>query len=74
MAGDPVLAWVLLGLGVRELSMAPRQIPLVRSVVTGAWLGEAQQVVAEALRLRSHHEVEDLVLRAMRPRFPVELG
>ena len=27
MAGDPMLAWVLLGLGLRNLSMAPRQSP-----------------------------------------------
>ena len=33
MAGDPMLTWVLIGLGLRNLSMAPRQIPLVKSIV-----------------------------------------
>ena len=30
MAGDPLSALVLLGLGVREFSMAPSAIPLVK--------------------------------------------
>ena len=33
MAGDPLLTWVLLGLGLRDLSMAPRQIPIVKSII-----------------------------------------
>ena len=33
MAGDAMLTWVLIGLGLRKLSMAPRQIPLVKSIV-----------------------------------------
>jgi phosphotransferase system enzyme I (PtsI) len=73
MAGDPAFTWVLLGLGVRELSMAPRHIPAVRSVVAGTQLGEAQAVVAEALLLRTEREVERLIMEVMRRRFPLEV-
>jgi phosphotransferase system enzyme I (PtsI) len=74
MAGDPVFTWVLLGLGIRELSMAPAQIPAVRSVITATRLGEAQEMAAQVLRLRSEREAEDLVLTEMRRRFPIELA
>ncbi len=74
IAGDAAFTWVLLGLGVRELSMAPRDIPAVRSVVVATRLAEAQALVAEALALDSERAVEDFVLGAMRQRFPLEVA
>ena len=74
MAGDPACAWILLGLGIRELSMAPARIPAVRSVIATTRLAEAQEMTARALRLCSEKETEHLVLTTMRERFPVELG
>ncbi|MFV3076647.1 phosphoenolpyruvate--protein phosphotransferase [Niveispirillum fermenti] len=41
MAGDARYAALLLGLGVRELSMAPAHLPLVKRRVRGLDLGEA---------------------------------
>jgi len=74
MAGDPLYTWILLGLGVRELSMAPRYIPAVKSVVAGTRLAEAQALTAEAMTLRSDSEVEELVVASMQRRFPLELA
>jgi phosphotransferase system enzyme I (PtsI) len=74
MAGDPTFTWVLLGLGIRELSMAPGQIPAVRSVIASTRLAEAQEMTARVLVLRSDREAEDLVMTAMRQRFPIELA
>jgi phosphoenolpyruvate-protein phosphotransferase (PTS system enzyme I) len=74
MAGDPTYTWVLLGLGVRELSMAPRLIPAVKSVITATHLAEAQAMTAEALDLRSDSDVEELVVAGMQRRFPLELA
>lgn len=74
IAGDPVLTWVLLGLGIRELSMAPGQIAAIRSVIAGTRLAEAQEMAAQLLLLRSHRDAEDLVMTTMRRRFPVELA
>src|SRR4051812_15390588 len=53
MAGDPACTWVLLGLGIRELSMTAPNIPAVRSVITSTRLAEAQEMVAQALTLSS---------------------
>ena len=74
MAGDPAFTWVLLALGVRSLSMSPRFIPAVKSVIAASALPEMEALLARALSLRSEVEVEDLVLGVMRRRFPLELA
>jgi phosphotransferase system enzyme I (PtsI) len=73
MAGDPLFILVLLGLGLRNLSMAPRQIPLVKSIIRASTLAEAERLATLALALRTESEVEDLVYNVMYNRFPVEL-
>ena len=73
MAGEPLLVLVLLGLGLRNLSMAPRQIPLIKSIIRATTMGEADRLAQAALALRTETEVEDLVYGAMYDRFPVEL-
>jgi phosphotransferase system enzyme I (PtsI) len=73
MAGDPVLVWILIGLGLRHLSMAPRQIPVLKSIVHASKLSDAQQLARAALELRTETEVEELVYGTMRRHFPVEL-
>jgi phosphotransferase system enzyme I (PtsI) len=74
MAGDPAFTWVLVGLGLRSLSMSPRLIPAVRSVIRKSRLDEMEALAAQALSLRSETAVEDLVLGVMRERFPLELA
>jgi len=74
MAGDPAFTWVLVGLGLRSLSMSPRLIPAVRSIVCKSRLDEMQALTERALSLRSETAVEDLVLGVMRERFPLELA
>jgi phosphotransferase system enzyme I (PtsI) len=72
MAGDPRFCWVLLGLGLRSLSMAPRQIPIVKSIVRASRIAAAEKLTEEILRLRTEDEVEEAVNRVMKERFPIE--
>jgi phosphoenolpyruvate-protein phosphotransferase (PTS system enzyme I) len=72
MAGDPRFCWVLLGLGLRSLSMAPRQIPMVKSIIRSTRIGEAEKLVEEIMHLSTEDEIEDVVSRTMRHRFPLE--
>jgi phosphotransferase system enzyme I (PtsI) len=74
MAGDPRFTWVLLGLGLRSLSMAPRQIPMVKSIIRSTRLTEAQKLTEEIMTLRTEDEIEDVVNRTMRHRFPLEFS
>lgn len=71
MAGQPTFTLVLLGLGLRDLSMTPRQIALVKAVVRASSLSEAEDLVARALALGSEVEVEQLVNGVMTERFGV---
>jgi phosphotransferase system enzyme I (PtsI) len=74
MAGDPLFVWVLLGLGLRNLSMAPRQIPVVKSIIRSTHLDDAERMLAQAMAMRTETEIEDMVYRAMRERFAVEVN
>jgi phosphotransferase system enzyme I (PtsI) len=74
MAGDPAYTWVLIALGIRSLSMSPRSIPEVKSIICASTLAEMEALLERAFSLRSEVEVEALVLDVMRRRFPVELA
>jgi len=72
MAGDPRFCWVLLGLGLRSLSMAPRQIPMVKAIIRSTRLGEAEKLTEEIMALCTEDEIEEVVNRTMKSRFPLE--
>lgn len=72
MAGDPFLTWILIGLGFRDLSMDAASIPLVKAVVRGSSLVEAEALCAEALELESENEIADLLERRVGLRFAAE--
>jgi len=67
MGGELLYTMFLLGLGVRELSMPPHQLPEVRRLIRGARLERAKAVAAEALRLDTAGEVVALLESALRP-------
>ena len=51
MAGDPVFAALLLGLGVDELSMSSTLLPAVKYLVRAMKLSDAKALVEEALAM-----------------------
>jgi phosphoenolpyruvate-protein kinase (PTS system EI component) len=73
MAGDPFLTLVLIGLGYRELSMDPDRIPLVKGVVRGSSLVEAEKLAAQVLELESEVETIALVRTKIGDRFESEM-
>ena len=74
MASDPMLTWILVGLGLRELSMDPASIPLVKSVVRASRMEEMEALAREALTLENEVLVGQLVERRMRERLPTEMA
>jgi phosphoenolpyruvate-protein phosphotransferase (PTS system enzyme I) len=73
MAGEPMFALVLVGLGLDELSMNSTSIPVVKSVIRASTLQESRQLAAEVLVLPTVEEVEACVQRAMAARFSEDL-
>jgi phosphotransferase system enzyme I (PtsI) len=61
MASQPLMAFALLGLGVRQLSVAPRSVPLVKRIVRGVTAAHAEVAASAALRAptaeRARHEL-----------------
>ncbi len=57
MAGDPVYAPLLLGLGVDALSMSPAWLPSVKYVVRSMTMAEARALAQEALTMSSPKQI-----------------
>lgn len=57
MAGDPVLTPLLLGLGVRELSVAPGCLPKVKFMIRRLNMSEAKDLAQFALQCESGREI-----------------
>ncbi|HEX9243887.1 MAG TPA: phosphoenolpyruvate--protein phosphotransferase [Anaeromyxobacter sp.] len=74
MAGEPVNALVLVGLGVTELSMNGSSIPLVKRVLRAARASDGRALVARLLALTTADDIEREVRDEMRRRFPGLLG
>jgi phosphotransferase system enzyme I (PtsI) len=72
MAADPAHAWILLALGIDELSMAPFAIPLLKKIVRESTLGEARDLLSEVLRLGNAGEIRERIEQVMAGRFPAE--
>jgi multiphosphoryl transfer protein len=61
LAGDPLATPLLIGLGVRELSMSAPAIPHVKHAVRATDLDAADALAAQALSLSSATEVRELL-------------
>jgi signal transduction protein with GAF and PtsI domain len=65
MAAEPLQSLVLLGLGVRELSMSPAAIPRVKAAVRGVRAARAQEVALACLELPTAAEIEATLHREL---------
>ena len=59
MAGDPMVAPLLLGLGVSELSVAPLNVPRIKFLIRRMKLAEAKELADCALQCDSAQEILD---------------
>lgn len=73
MAADPRYTWVLLGLGVAELSMHPSAIPVIKHIIRSSKTDDMKELAERVLKVDSASEADEMVLAAMRARFPEHL-
>lgn len=73
MAADPRYTWVLVGLGVRELSMHPSAIPVIKNIIRGSTLSDMESLAREVLDFEDADDAERRVLEIMESRFPEHL-
>ena len=70
MAADPMLAMLLMGMGIDELSMAPVALPAVKDVIRKTPLSEARKLAEAALQAHTAGEVQRLCREFMRRSAP----
>jgi phosphotransferase system enzyme I (PtsI) len=63
LAGDPLGAALLVGLGVRDLSMSPVLIPQVQDAIAKLESAKLEELAGRALACRSSSEVIELLAR-----------
>lgn len=61
MAGDPKYTALLLGLGVQELSVIPRGIPVIKKTIRGLKILDCVKLADKALALSTPEEVHTLI-------------
>ncbi|MDD3296044.1 MAG: phosphoenolpyruvate--protein phosphotransferase [Candidatus Omnitrophica bacterium] len=58
MSGEPIFAFLLLGMGLDSFSMPPPQIPKIKELISNVKLADARKVVSGVLELYTSKEVE----------------
>ena len=69
MASQPLMAFALIGLGVRSLSVAGRAVPLVKRIVRGVSVSVAAEAANAALQSRTAREAEGELRRRLMAAF-----
>jgi phosphotransferase system enzyme I (PtsI) len=70
MAADPLCACLLVGMGLKELSMKPAAIPEVKHLLRRVSLAEMESVAKTAMNLSTAREIEDLLQQHLQERLP----
>ena len=65
MAADPLMVPVLLGMGLRKLSMTPQAIPVIRNLIRQLTHRETLQMAKEALKMVMARDVEEYLLERL---------
>lgn len=70
VASDPRFTPLLLGLGVNELSVTLRSMPVVKNAIRNLSIVAASQLAEHALTLSTAKEIEDLLIQDYKERVP----
>jgi phosphoenolpyruvate-protein kinase (PTS system EI component) len=71
MAADPMYAAILVGMGIRRLSMTPTAIPLVKEAVKAIDTQIVYQLVQEALTQNTAMAIEKFLCEKLTAHFPI---
>jgi phosphoenolpyruvate-protein phosphotransferase (PTS system enzyme I) len=66
MGGEPLYTMLLLGLGLRQLSMPPHQLPEIKRLIRGLRIEAARAVAGEVLGLTTAQEVVERLTCGLR--------
>ncbi len=63
MASQPLMACALIGLGVRQLSVSPRAVPLMKRLACAIAISDAERAAAHAITARTAADAERVLAR-----------
>ncbi len=67
MAGDPLCAFILVGLGLDELSMNAQSIPIIKKIIRSISMKEAKADLEHIMQLQTAREVRKFIVKRMKP-------
>jgi phosphotransferase system enzyme I (PtsI) len=70
MSGEPIYTMLLLGLGIRQLSLTPHNIPEIKKIVRSITMDEATTVAQEVMRLETARDVNNYLREQTRRVLP----
>ena len=70
MAGDPLAAPLLLGLGLRNFSMGHGIIPEIKQIIHELTINETEKLVGDVLRLKTTEEIENYLKGFFNTKYP----
>jgi phosphotransferase system enzyme I (PtsI) len=70
MSGEPIYTMLLLGLGLRQLSVTPHNIPEIKKIIRSVSIPEAVQVAQEVLRMETARDVNNYLREQTRRILP----
>jgi phosphotransferase system enzyme I (PtsI) len=74
MSGEPIYAMLLLGMGLRQLSVTPHNIPEIKKIIRSVTIDEARQVAQEAMCLETARDVNNYLREKTRRLLPEVFG
>jgi phosphotransferase system enzyme I (PtsI) len=70
MSGEPIYTLLLLGMGLRQLSVTPHSIPEIKQIIRSVTLEEAEAVAREAMTLETARDVNNYLREQTRRILP----
>jgi phosphotransferase system enzyme I (PtsI) len=70
MSGEPLYTMLLLGMGMRQFSVTPQNIPEIKNVIRSITLDDARRVAEEALKLETARDATNYLREQYRRVFP----
>jgi phosphotransferase system enzyme I (PtsI) len=65
MGGNPLTAAVLMGLGMRTLSMGIASVPAIKKLITNVTIPELEKLAATVVNLNTAAEVEEYLKKEL---------
>lgn len=72
MAGSPIYCQLLLGLGLRTLSMAPKDVPEIKQLIRSTTIKECEQIARKVMRFDADRQVLNYLRQQARKVLPPE--